>query len=113
MQTARLPILRHRLVRCSASSPPMLPRVRRSPPPDLPVLGSSTHLRRERRVGSLREARSHKGETAVDVPGMGSTDPRKRKGGVGDEEMSGGQAYAEHQAVDGGQVSLRCRAVSA
>jgi hypothetical protein len=53
----------------------------------------------------LREARSRKGETAVDVPEMGSTEPRT--GGVGDEEMRGGQAYAAHQAVDGGQVSLR------
>jgi hypothetical protein len=48
---------------------------------------------------------------AVDVPEMVSTEPRT--GGVGDEEMGGGQAYTEHQAVDGGQVSLRCRAASA
>ncbi|KAJ7310723.1 hypothetical protein DFH08DRAFT_944071 [Mycena albidolilacea] len=62
-------------------------------PPGLPVLGSPTHLRWERRAGSLREARSHKGETAVDVPEMGSTEPRT--GGVGDEEMRGGVAEAQ------------------
>jgi hypothetical protein len=35
---------------------------------------------------------------AVDVLEMGSTEPQT--GGIGDEEMRGGQGYTEHQAVD-------------
>ncbi|KAJ7803243.1 hypothetical protein B0H14DRAFT_3884161 [Mycena olivaceomarginata] len=52
--------------------------------------------------GEFGEARSRKGETAVDVPEMGSTEPRT--GGVGDEEMRGGQVYMEHQAGRGAGV---------